>query len=136
MSRKNIPKRKGGEKVEKRELNEIFHLELGLVSILILIGIFSLLSLGLNSNWIQYNLFNVDNMVGQASTTCIDSDRGINPLLKGETIGVFNEEYTTKTDECIDNKVKEYYCKILECSSCMYSREITCPNNCEEGACK
>ena len=23
----------------------------------------------------------------------------------GETIGVFNGEYTTKTDECIDNKV-------------------------------
>ena len=134
MSRKKILKRSYGEKIEKKELNEIFHLEIGLVSVLVIISIFSLISLSLEMEWVQYNLLDLD-IYGQASRICIDSDNGINQLLKGKTTGVFNEDYTTKTDECIGNKVKEYYCKILDCPSCIYSKEINCPNNCIEGEC-
>ena len=133
MSRKKIPKRRGGEKIEKKDLNEIFHLEIGLVSVFLLIGFFSLLFGALETQPIR-NIIN-PTLAGQASTVCIDSDNGISALIQGTTKGLFNGELTEKTDECMSNTLKEYYCDILDCSSCIYSREINCKNNCVEGAC-
>ncbi|MBW2985047.1 hypothetical protein KY313_00115 [Candidatus Woesearchaeota archaeon] len=134
MGRKKIPKGRGEEKIGKGELNEIFQLEIGLVTVLVLIGFFSILSAVLPLDWVQFNIFGKD-LYGHASKVCVDSDNGINALKKGTTNGIFNEIYTTKTDECMENTLNEYYCDILECPSCIYVRDINCPNECIEGAC-
>ena len=134
MGRKKIPKGRGGEKIEKRELNEIFQLEIGLISVLVLIGLFSVIYGFSGTDWAKINIFGVD-IAGQASKVCIDSDNGINALAKGTTKGLFNGIYTTKTDECVENTLNEYYCDILECPSCVYVKDIDCPNECIEGAC-
>ena len=133
MSRKKIPKGHGGERIEKRGLNEIFQLEIGLVSILSILGFFSIIYGVSDTDWAK-KVLGVD-MTGQASKICVDSDNGINALKKGTTKGLFNKIYTTKTDECIENTLNEYYCDILKCPSCIYLRDINCHNECMEGTC-
>ena len=134
MGRKKIPKGRGEEKIEKRELNEIFQLEMGFIGVLLIIGFFSIMYSILDLPFGQ-KLIGVDNTVGQASKVCIDSDKGIIPLKRGETTGIFNDIYITKIDECSGNTLKEYYCDILECASCAYVKDINCPNDCIGGAC-
>ena len=96
MSKKRIPKRRGGEKIKKRDLNEIFHLEIGLVSVFLLIGFFSLLFSSLEFQPIR-NIFSSD-ITGKAYESCIDSDNGLNLVSKGEIKGILNGKYTTRTN--------------------------------------
>ena len=133
MNKKKISKGRRVEKIKKRKLNEVSHLEMVLVGMFLLIGLFTLLFSSLELNPIK-NLFK-SNIVGQSSKVCIDSDSGINAFLKGNTKGTINGEYTERADICVGNTLKEYYCDIIDCHSCIYSKEINCPNACNEGGC-
>jgi hypothetical protein len=67
--------------------------------------------------------------------TCVDSDGGINPYLKGHTSG-FNEEgnyVLLINDNCTSNQeIDEFYCK----NETVHFEVISCPNECEKGVCK
>ena len=133
MSKKKIPKGRGGEKIEKKELNEILQLEIGFVAILLVFGVFAIFS----------SLFNgimsleTTTLTGQASTICTDSDAGIAPMVKGITKGTFNQEEATMIDECVGDTLIEYYCDFRECPRCINYKEITCPtgSSCNKGIC-
>lgn len=129
MSKKKIPKGLGEEKVEKKELNEIFQLEIGLVTVLVIIGIFSVIS-GLTEV--------MPTMAGQASELCKESDGGINVKEKGIINGMSGNKYVTKEDKCkSDTAVWEYYCNLNNCPLCISSEEISCPKgtSCSDGVC-
>ncbi|MBL7051227.1 hypothetical protein ISS04_03635 [Candidatus Woesearchaeota archaeon] len=131
MSKKKILSGRGGEKIEKKELNEILQLEIGFVAILLVFGVFAIFS----------SLFGAmspeTNLAGQASTICTDSDAGIAPMVKGITKGTFNQEEATMIDECVGDTLIEYYCDFRECPRCINYKEITCPtgSSCNKGIC-
>jgi len=63
-----------------------------------------------------------------ATATCTDSDGGKNYNIKGTC----TDNVQTYSDNCLLNVVNEWFCENNLCKNEVY----TCPNGCENGACK
>jgi len=67
------------------------------------------------------------------TSACTDSDGGTNYNVKGTTTGMAgNNVMTTDTDYCSGNNLVEWFCSGTYRTNTNY----TCPNGCENGACK
>jgi len=100
------------EEVELMEKN--IKVTYGLIIILFVFAVFVLVGQQKLSGtgYAVYDNGITGNAVGVGYDRCFDTDGGINPDAKGETTGQYDNSagWTTVTDYCINNDLREYYC--------------------------
>ncbi len=77
---------------------------------------------------------------GQGATftgsTCVDSDKGYYPFVKGEaSVQLTTGATATVVDECVGSKLKEATCDNNQAVDTHQDNNYDCPNGCEDGAC-
>ncbi|MCF7798358.1 hypothetical protein K9M74_00475 [Candidatus Woesearchaeota archaeon] len=99
----------------------------------------------LNGVWTHFPDGPEDNGTTEEPISCIDSDGGINPDVKGEisgdvppNLGIFVDRCLDAGDNSMGYNLRETYCDVNDKNADGYAGTaelIACPHGCEDGAC-